>query len=139
MWRLALLALLPTAAWPDSLVATRTIRAQSVIGPDDVALVAADIPGAISDAEAALGLEARVSLYAGRPIRPKDVGPPAIVERNQIVPMRYAAGSLTILTDGRALVRGRAGDVIRVMNLASRTTVTGQIADDGTVQVGPNQ
>lgn len=138
MWRFAVLALIPLPAVADSLVATRTIRAMAVVEPDDLTLVEADIPGALQDAALIVGLEARVTLYAGRPIRPGDVGPPATVERNQIVPLSYRAGGLLILAEGRALSRGGAGDVIRVMNLASRTTVSGQIGADGQVQVGPN-
>ncbi|WP_373487298.1 flagella basal body P-ring formation protein FlgA, partial [Blastomonas sp.] len=38
-------------------------------------------------------------------------------------------------TDGRALGRAGVGDVIRVMNLTSRTTVTAQIGADGAAYV----
>lgn len=137
-WVLALLVLTPPAL-ADSLVATRVIRAQSVLVAEDVARVAAAIPGALSDPAAALGLEARVTLYPGRPIRPGDLGPPALVDRNQIVALDFRAGGLTIRAEGRALARGGAGDVIRVMNLASRTTITGRIRPDGVVAVGPTE
>jgi flagella basal body P-ring formation protein FlgA len=136
MWRALVLALLPAAALADSLVATRTIRAQSILGPDDVTLVAAAIPGALDSVDGALGLEARVAIYAGRPVRPSDLGPPAVIDRNQVVPLAFASGTLTILTEGRALDRGGVGDVIRIMNLASRATVSGRIAADGRVVVG---
>ncbi len=135
MWRL--LFLLPTAAMADSLVANRTIRAMAVLGPDDVTLVEAAIPGALDDPLTAIGMEARIAIYPGRAIRAQDIGPPALIDRNQIVPLIYRAGALSILTEGRALARGGTGDVIRVMNLASRTTVTGQIGPDGVVRVGP--
>lgn len=137
MWFLAVFMLFPSMVQADSLVATRNIRAQTVLGATDMALVAADIPGALPSVESALGLEARITLYAGRAIRPADVGPSAIVDRNQIVPLAYQAGGLAILTEGRALARGGVGDVIRVMNLSSRTTVTGRIGADGMVQVAP--
>lgn len=126
------------AAMADSLVATRTIRAQSVVEAEDVALVAADIPNALAAVADAVGLEARVAIYAGRPISAADVGPPALVDRNQIVPLVYQSGGLAILTEGRALARGGVGDVIRVMNLASRSTVSGRVSASGTVVVGPN-
>jgi flagellar basal body P-ring formation protein FlgA len=128
----------PGVAMADSLVATRTIRAQSVVTAEDVTLVAADIPNAMTQVADAVGLEARVAIYAGRPINAADVGPPALVDRNQIVPLAYQSGGLAILTEGRALTRGGVGDVIRVMNLASRSTVTGRVAANGTVVVGPN-
>jgi flagella basal body P-ring formation protein FlgA len=60
-----------------------------------------------------------------------------VVDRNQIIPLAYAAGDLTILTEGRALARGGVGDVIEVMNLSSRNKVLGQIGPDGVVRVGP--
>ncbi len=137
MWRILFL-ILPELALADSLVATRTIRAQSVVQADDVTLVAATIPGALAGVEGAVGLEARVAIYAGRPIKAADLGPPALIDRNQIVSLSYQSGGLAILTEGRALARGGAGDVIRVMNIASRSTVSGRVAPDGTVHVGPN-
>ncbi len=135
---LALLLILPAMAQADSLVATRTIPAQSVLAETDMTLVAAEIPGALASVPEAVGLEARVTLYAGRPIHAGDLGPPAIIDRNQIVTLAYTAGGLAIVTEGRALARGGEGDVIRVMNLASRSTVTGRIMADGMVQVAPN-
>lgn len=133
---LALAVLLtPLTALADSMVATHTIRAQTVLTAEDFTLVDADIPGALTDPQQAIGLEARVTLYAGRPISAADLGSAAMVERNQTVTLIYRSAGLSILTEGRALDRGGVGDVIKVMNLASRTTVTGMIDPDGSVQV----
>ena len=137
MWRILVL-ILPTAAIADSVVATRTIKAQSVVQMDDVTLAERAIPNALDNVASAVGQEARISIYAGRPILAADLGPPAVVDRNQIVSLVYQSGALAILTEGRALARGGVGDMIRVMNLASRSTVSGRIAADGTVLVGPN-
>ena len=139
MWRVLLLTLLPGMALAESLVATRTIRAQAILGPDDVTLVAAEIPGALTETGAALGLEARVAIYAGRPIRPSDLGPAAIIDRNQIVPIVFSTGGLNINTEGRALERGGIGDIIKIMNLGSRATVSGRISEDGRVHVGATE
>ena len=129
----ALLAGLP--AWAETLVATRTLRATTLIGPGDVVLISETHPGALSTPEEAVGQEARVALYAGRPIRPGDVGPAAVVDRNGIVPLVFRRGGLTILAEGRALGRGAPGESVRVMNLSSRSTVSGVIAPDGSVHV----
>lgn len=136
MWKIALLALLPQTLWAESLVATRTIRAQSVIGPGDVAVVGDAVAGAVTRPDLAVGLETRVTIYAGRPILVADLGAPAVINRNQTVQLGFMAGGLRISAEGRALSRGSVGDVIRVMNLSSRTTVYGRIATDGTVIVG---
>ncbi|HOZ31340.1 MAG TPA: flagellar basal body P-ring formation chaperone FlgA [Tabrizicola sp.] len=133
---LLILVALTGPAMADSLVATRTIRAQTVIGPDDMALVDAALPGALDDPALALGLEARVAIYAGRPIRSQDLGAPALVDRNQLVSLIYLSGGLAISTEGRALERGAEGDVVRVMNLGSRTTVNGRVGPDGAIYVG---
>ena len=137
MWRILVL-ILPTAAMADSVVATRTIKAQSVVQMDDVTLAERAIPNALDNVASAVGQEARISIYAGRPILAADLGPPTVVDRNQIVPLVYQSGALAILTEGRALARGGVGDMIRVMNLASRSTVSGRIAANGAVLVGPN-
>jgi flagella basal body P-ring formation protein FlgA len=138
MLRLALILALAAPASAESLVATRTIRARTLVLPDDVTLVSADLPGALSDPEAAVGLEARVAIYAGKPVQPGDLGPPTLVERNQMVTLVYLSGGLAISTAGRALARGSEGDAVRVMNLGSRNTVTGRIGPDGAVYVGWN-
>ncbi|GGE10279.1 flagella basal body P-ring formation protein FlgA [Gemmobacter megaterium] len=131
------LVLLAAPVHADTLVATRTLRAQTVLTADDIGLIRDTRPGMLRDPAEAIGQEARVTLYAGRPIRPTDLGPPAIVERNQIVPLSYLSGRLSIQTEGRALSRGAVGDTIRVMNLASRSTVSGRIGADGAVTVQP--
>ena len=132
MWRLAILmiaAASPVAA--DVFMPTRVIRAREIISSADVARQVSDVAGA----EDVVGLEARITLYPNRPIRVGDVGPPAIVERNQLVTLVYATGGLRIITEGRALARGAAGDTVRVINLASRLSVSGRVRDDGWIEV----
>lgn len=129
----ALAAAGPLAA--DTLLATRTLRAGTVIGPGDVALAAGDLPGALTRPEDAVGQEARVAIYAGRPVMAANVGPPAAVDRNDIVALHFRRGGLAITAEGRALGRGAPGETVRVMNLSSRTTVSGRIAADGSVHV----
>ena len=127
--------LLATSAQAEMLVAARTIPATSLILADDLLRRDGTAVGALDDPSLVVGMEARVALYPGRPIRAGDVGPPAVVERNQIILLVFSAGTLTITTEGRALDRAGPGDAIRVMNLASRNTVTATIAEDGTAHV----
>ena len=134
MWRV--LFLFPCMASAESLIAVRTIPAQAIIAADDVSLVDAVMEGAALTPAAAIGQEARVTIYAGRAVMLADIGAATVVERNQVVPLQFHAGTLAILTEGRALERGAEGDVIRIMNLASRLTVTGRVMPDGSVNVG---
>ena len=132
---IAILLLAAVPALADTVVAARTIPAQSLIGPEDLLLQPIDVPGGTDDPQLLIGMEARAALYAGRPVMPADVGFPAIIDRNQIVPLIYDTGVLTISTEGRALGRGGVGEIIRVMNLTSRATVTAQIRADGAAYV----
>lgn len=127
--------LLPAGALADMIVAARTIRAQTVITQQDVAVKPGEISGVAADPGALIGKEARVALYAGRPIRLADVGPPAVIDRNQIVTLVFERGGLRIVAEGRSLSRAGAGERVRVMNLVSRNTVSGRAGPDGRVFV----
>jgi flagella basal body P-ring formation protein FlgA len=139
---LAALVAAASAAEPPSpsdgmVVAARAIPSRTVLGPGDLAVVD-DAGGAgLRRIEAALGLETRVALYPGRPVRAQDLGPPALVERNALVELRYRKGGLVIRAEGRALDRGGAGERVRIMNLDSRRTVTGRVAGPSLVEVSP--
>lgn len=130
------LILLPAAAQAESLVALRTLPAQTVVTEADVTLVEAQIDGALTAVAPALGLQVKTTVYAGRPLRPENLGAPALIDRNQSVTLVYAAGGLIILAEGRALARGAEGEVVRAMNLASKTTVSGRVDGQGRLVVG---
>ncbi len=137
--RLCWLALIVTlhtpAAAGETLVAARTLRAQTILSAADMALSNTTVPGAASELAETVGLETRVTIYQGQPMLAKSLGPPTLVARNQAVTLIFRNGILNIFAEGRALARGGIGDRIRVMNITSRTTVTGIIAPDGTVSV----
>jgi len=133
---LVLLLLLAGPVQADVLLAARTLRAGTQIGAGDVILTSDPAPpGAARAPEDAIGLETRVTLYAGRPIPLASLGPPALVERNQMVTLVFLSSGLEIRADGRALERGAEGAAVRIMNLASRSTVTGTVIAAGTVSV----
>lgn len=130
-----ILALLVHPAAADTIVPTRTIRATAIIVEADVKAVEGASENAFDRATDVIGQEARVTLFPGRPIRFDEVGPPALVARNQIVSMRFEVDGLTITTDGRSLERGGVGDRVRIMNLSSRNMLLGEVQPDGTVRV----
>ncbi len=136
-----LCALILTAApaLAEVVVAKRTIRAQAILTAADLEL--RDLGGlaGLTDLSALIGLETRQILYAGRPIPPDAVGPPAIVDRNALVTLVYAMGGVEIATDGRALGRAAQGEPVRVMNLSSRNTVTGHVLGPNLVSVAPTR
>ena len=119
----------------DVVTPTRTLRPGTLITLQDLKIRDGVQSGAFDRLTDVVGQEARVALYAGRPIPFDAVGPPAIVNRNQIVPLRFRTSGLTITTEGRAMERGGVGDRIRIMNLQSRATLFGLVQADGTIKV----
>ncbi|MFO1140170.1 MAG: flagellar basal body P-ring formation chaperone FlgA [Paracoccus sp. (in: a-proteobacteria)] len=128
------LALLPTCATAGSVVAQRTLPAGTIIMPTDVTL-SAEGEGAPNDVAQVIGQQLRVIVYEGRRIEASFLTAPQVVTRNQMVTLAYEKSALRIEAEGRALSAGSVGQTIRVMNTASRVTVSGRVAPDGTVVV----
>lgn len=132
---------LAVLVWPglalaaESLVATRAIPARTLLSAEDIAVVAAAIPGALSDPAQAVGQTTRRAIYPGRPIRAEDVGPPVMVARNARVRLEFRRSGLAIAAEGRALDEGSLGESIRVMALGSKTMVQGTVAGQGLIRV----
>ncbi|MEM9796280.1 MAG: flagellar basal body P-ring formation chaperone FlgA [Pseudomonadota bacterium] len=136
MLRAGLLVLLSaTPALADAVMVTRPVRAGDALAADILAFLDVEAEDAFGDPRDVVGLEARVNLYPGRAIRHRDVGAPTVVRRNTVVPLIFVRGGLTITVEGRALDRAGAGESVRIMNLSSRSTVTGTATADGAVIV----
>ena len=136
MIRLALLLLaiaVPAAA--QSVMVVRPVRAGMALLPEDLGFSEAFAPDGFDDPRDLIGLEARVNLYPGRPVRAREIGSPTVIERNEIVPLTFVRGGLTITVEGRAMGRAGEGEGVRVMNLSSRSTVTGTATAAGAVVV----
>lgn len=119
----------------EVVLAARTLRPQTIVTESDIVIGTGHVPGALDDPAQVIGKETRVAIYAGRHLRPGDVGPPAVIARNQIVQLEFHRGHLSILVEGRSLTRAGVGDRVRVMNLASRSTVSGVVQADGSIAV----
>lgn len=129
------LCLVANSALADVVTPVRTIRPGALIAETDLTLKSGNRPGAFDRISDVVGQEARTALYAGRPIAFDAIGPPALVDRNQIVSIHFETRGLMITTDGRALERGGIGDRVRIMNLSSRSTLFGFVQADGTIKV----
>lgn len=138
MIRLAFaLAFLASHAQADTLVAARPIPARHILTAADIELrPTANLQG-VTDPGLVIGKETTMAIYAGRPIELSNLVEPAMIERNQIIPLIYRAGALSITTEGRSLDRGRVGERIRVMNLESRLSVSAIVSETGEAIVNP--
>lgn len=126
-----LMILLPVSGFADPLTAARTLPAGTVIEAEHIAVA----PDSMVDLDGVIGMQTRTTIYEGKPIHPSRLASPQLVNRNQIVPISYETPLMTIQTEGRALEAGQVGQVIRVMNLSSKATVSGEVFADGTVRI----
>ncbi|MEP2892054.1 flagellar basal body P-ring formation chaperone FlgA [Tateyamaria sp.] len=127
--------LVSSAASADVVTPTRTLRPGSLITVEDLSVKSGEQVGMFDRVSDVAGQEARVALYAGRAIPFAAIGPPALINRNQIVSVHFQTSGLRISTEGRALERGGIGDRVRVMNLNSRATLFGFVQADGSIEV----
>lgn len=133
---LAILALLAAPMTVDAavLAAARTLPAGTVISAADLRAIDSTRPG-LSDPSEVIGRQTRVTIFEGRPLHPNLLQTPRLVSRNQVVRLYFQRGGLRIDMQGRALGDGGAGDVVRVMNIDSRNTVSARIQADGSLLV----
>jgi len=123
----------PLAA--ETIVPIRTLAPGREILESDLIQSENSIPGAVSKFSSIIGKEARIALYANRPIFPDDLREPAIIKRNQIVTLVFQQNMISISTQGRALARAGIGEKIKAMNSTSKTVVIGQVQTDGSIWV----
>lgn len=91
---------------------------------------------AISDPEQVIGLAARSSIQAQRPLRRFELMKPDLVQRNQAVTLVYRVPGIILTMRGKALESGTQGDLISVLNEQSKRTVQGTVSGPGHVLVG---
>ena len=87
---------------------------------------------AIVEAEAIVGRTPRRLLSLGKPLRVSDLQMPFLVERGKLVTLVLRNPRMLITAQGRVMENGAEGDVVRVVNTRSRTTIQG-------IVVGPNR
>jgi flagella basal body P-ring formation protein FlgA len=90
-----------------------------------------------TDFKDVLGKQLRRSISSGQAIREDDVGPPLVVEKNQLVQIKVVIGGVEVETAGRAITEGAVGDLVQVetLNLKERKKLTAQVLDTNSVQV----
>jgi flagella basal body P-ring formation protein FlgA len=141
-WLTALVVAPASASEVTAVFAKRTLRVGTLVTAADVergTLPEHRAAGVIARLEDAIGREVRRNLYAGRPVAAEDLGVPTVVERNSLVTVAYRQGSIELTTIGRALDSAGLHELVRVINLDSRSTIVGTVTAPGIVRVGPNR
>jgi flagella basal body P-ring formation protein FlgA len=72
---------------------------------------------------------------AGQPLSTRDFRLPAVIERDDVVQIRYRTGALKVTGLGRAQAAGAPGERIPVVNLGSNKIVHAIVVDSRTVEM----
>lgn len=122
----------------EAAVLTRNIDRNDLLKSSDIIIerrTKAEVGGDAVSREAALGMQLRHPMRSGQPIKVADLVKPDLVQRDQAVTVVYQAPGLYLTTRGKALDNGTEGDVVSVLNLQSKRTVTGVVTGRGQVTI----
>ena len=122
----------------EAAVLARGVERNEVIKSSDVVVERRPKAEVGSDAAArdrALGMQARKQLRAGQALKVADLAKPDLVQRDQSVTLIYETVGLYLTIRGKALEGGTEGDVVNVLNLQSKRTVSGVVVGRGQVSI----
>jgi flagella basal body P-ring formation protein FlgA len=122
----------------DAAVLTRNIDRNELLKSSDIVIerrTKAEIGNDAASREQSLGMQVRRSMRAGQPLRSADLVKPDLVQRDQSVTVIYDTPGLYLTTRGKALDNGTEGDVVSVLNLQSKRTLTGTVTGRGQVTI----
>ncbi|WP_022720233.1 flagellar basal body P-ring formation chaperone FlgA [Rhodopseudomonas sp. B29] len=121
-------------------VLLRDIGRNDVIKASDVSVERRPKVEAGTDAagrDVAIGMQARRPLRAGQVLRNADLSRPDLVQRDQGVTLIYQVGGIYLTARGKAVDTGAEGDIVTVLNLQSKRTITGTVTGRAQVTVTP--
>jgi flagella basal body P-ring formation protein FlgA len=122
----------------EAAVLARGIERNEVIKSSDVVIERrpkAEVGNDVAGRDGAVGMQARRQLRAGQALRVGDLTKPDLVTRDQNVTLIYESSGLYLTIRGKALEGGSEGDVVNVLNLQSKRTVSGIVVGRGQVSV----
>jgi flagellar basal body P-ring formation protein FlgA len=123
----------------EAAVLARDVERNEVLKSSDVVVERrpkAEVGGGnVASRERAVGMQARRQLRAGQALKVADLAKPDLVQRDQTVTLIYETAGLYLTVRGKALEGGTEGDVVSVLNLQSKRTVSGTVVGRGQVSI----
>jgi flagellar basal body P-ring formation protein FlgA len=128
----------------EAAVLTRNVERTDILKSSDLIVerrAKAEIGGEAAARDSALGMQVRRPMRAGQALKVADLAKPDLVQRDQSVTLIYQTAGLYLTTRGKAVDNGTEGDVVSVLNLQSKRTVSGVVTGRGqvTIQVATPQ
>ena len=122
----------------EAAVLARNVERSEVLKSSDVLVerrAKSEVGSDATSRDRAVGMQARRQLRAGQALRVADLARPDLVQRDQSVTLIYEATGLYLTVRGKAMESGTEGDVVNVMNLQSKRTVSGTVTGRGQVSI----
>ena len=122
----------------EAAVLTRGLERNEVLKSSDVVVERrpkAEVGGDAATRDRAIGMQSRKQLRAGQALKIADLAKPDLVQRDQNVTLTYESAGLYLTIRGKALEGGTEGDVVNVLNLQSKRTVSGVVVGRGLVSI----
>jgi flagella basal body P-ring formation protein FlgA len=122
----------------EAAVLARNVERGEVLKSSDVVVERrpkAEVGTDAAGRDRAVGMQARRQLRANQALRVADLTKPDLVQRDQNVTLIYETAGLYLTVRGKALDSGTEGDVVNVMNLQSKRTVSGTVTGRGQVSI----
>ena len=122
----------------EAAVLTRNVERTDILKSSDLMVERrpkAEIGGDVALRDRALGMQVRRSMRAGQALKAADLVKPDLVQRDQGVTLIFQTAGIYLTTRGKAIDNGTEGDVVSVLNLQSKRTVTGVVTGRGQVTI----
>jgi flagella basal body P-ring formation protein FlgA len=114
----------------EAAVVTRNVERSDVLKSSDVVTERrpkAEVGGDVAVRSRAVGMQMRKQLRAGQAIKTADLVKPDLVQRDDNVTLIFESAGLYLTVRGKAMEAGTEGDVVNVLNLQSKRTVSGVV------------
>lgn len=112
-----------------------------IIGPHDIEWIevrADDVrKRTIMTEKELIGMTPRRAALPGKPLKSRDVTPPILVKRGELVTLRVKTARLSLTARAKAMTDGAEGEVIRAINTKSNKIIEGTVTGPREVTVAP--
>jgi len=126
-------------AFEEIVVSSRRLWKDRPLSEDDLTLARTEIgrvpSGAFRDPKDVVGKVMNRTIGANQPVLPQQLAGSKLVKRGRKVTLLAVSGGMRISTSGETRENAYVDDVVKVVNLASKKTVTGILVDETTVRV----
>jgi flagella basal body P-ring formation protein FlgA len=122
----------------ETAVLTRSVERNDVVRSSDVVIERrprSEVGPDALDRSSVVGMQARRALRPGQPLRSADLTKPDLVQRDQSVTLIYEAPGIYLTMRGKAIENGADGDVVNVLNLQTKRTISGVVIGRGQVSI----